>query len=117
MYDVFVLQHIFFQMSKEEKHKLLCEVTKSAKADDIALRSYVQSRRKVDFSEMSPIEREAWVMSFDQKIFEVQQCCKMVSNFYSEYILFSQIVSTLFIRTNELGIHLVLLSFTIIMKV
>lgn len=66
------------QMSKQEKYKLLCEVTNSATADDVARRTYVQTRRKVDFTKMPMIEQEAWILVFDQKIFEVQQCCKMI---------------------------------------
>ncbi|XP_063403363.1 uncharacterized protein LOC134687195 isoform X1 [Mytilus trossulus] len=66
------------QMSKQEKYKLLCEVTDGASADDVARRTYVQTRRKVDFSKMPWIEQEAWILAFDQRIFEVQQCCKMI---------------------------------------
>ena len=70
------------KMSREQKQQLLCGVTKTATAKDLALRSYVQTRRKVDYDKMPIIEKEAWLMVFDQKIYEVQQCCHMVSRCY-----------------------------------
>lgn len=66
------------QMSKVERYKLLCDLTKTTNARDLARRSFVQLRRQADYNSMPIIEKEAWTMVFDQKIYEVQQCCNMV---------------------------------------
>jgi len=76
---------MYLQMSQSDRTDLLCKVMDSAQRAEMSVNKEFLHRRKIQYQDMSRLQREALRIAREQRAYEIKQCCSKVCKLFLSF--------------------------------